>query len=303
MSVVVMDVDFELRQLRYFTVLAEELHFGRAAARLRVAQPALSQAIRRLERRLGFVLFVRTSRRVELTHQGASFLANAQRVFAELRSGVDSGREIAAGRLGNVAIGHTALATVTVLPQVLRHFRERHPLVRLSLRELPSGAQIESLRAGYVDVALVTGTFIEDGLSSLELQRDPLVALVPSSHRLARRRQVSVASLAEEPFVLFPRDQIPPVHDQILGLCRSSGFEPAIGQVAQSWHMMAALVGVGLGVAVVPRSVKRYGVAGVRHIPIRPTVIVATTLYWRADQSSAVARHFISATQETAGNE
>jgi DNA-binding transcriptional LysR family regulator len=168
----------EIRPLRYFAVLADELHFGSASAKLRIAQPALSQAIRRLESRPGFALFTRTSRKVELTRQGASFLASTQRIFGELRRGVEAGREIAAGRIGSVTIGHTVLAMVTVLPVVLRRFRERHPLVRLTMRELPSATQIEDLRAGYLDVAMVSGTCDDDSISSVALRRD-----APFCHR------------------------------------------------------------------------------------------------------------------------
>jgi DNA-binding transcriptional LysR family regulator len=293
-----MDTDIELRQLRSFIVLSSELHFGRAAAKLRVAQPALSQAIRRLEGRLGFALFNRTSRRVELTRQGASFLSSTHRALGELGRGVEAGREIAAGRIGSVMVGHTALAMVTVLPAVLRRFCKRHPLVRLTLRELPSAVQIENLSAGFVDVALVSGTVEEDGVLSTELRRDPLVAILPASHPLAGRRRVRVASLAHESFVLFPREQIPPLHDQILGLCRSSGFEPVIGQVAQSWQMIAALVGIGLGVSLVPASVKAYGVAGVRYVSVGSAGVVPTTLCWRSDENNAAAHDFVSATKE-----
>ena len=293
-----MDVELELRQLRYYVVLADELHFGRAAARLRIAQPALSQAVRRLERRLGFALFARTSRRVDLTRQGAAFLASSRRVLGELQRGVEAGRDIAAGRLGSVTIGHTALAMTTVLPAMLRRFRERHPLVRLVVRELPSAAQIEQLRAGYLDAAVVTGRFDEDDLSWLELRRDPLVALFPPGHRLGRRRKVGVASLAREPFIVFPREQIPSVYDQIVTLCRASGFNPDIAQEAQSWQMIAALVGVGLGVAIVPASVKRYGIAGVRCVPLTPTTTMPTALYWRRDVANIAAHHLISTTRD-----
>lgn len=294
----IMDVELEFRQLRYFVALADELHFGRAAARLRIAQPALSQAMRRLEQRLGFTLLARTSRRVDLTRQGAAFLASTRRVLDEVQRGVETGRDIAAGKVGNVTLGHTALAMITVLPAILRRFRERHPTVRLAVRELPSAVQIEHLRAGYVDAAIVTGRFAEDELSWLELRRDALVALLPPGHPLGRRRKVSVASLAREPFILFPREQIPSVYDQIVKLCRASGFDPDMAQLAQSWQMIAALVGVGLGVSIVPAPVKRYAVAGVRCVPLSPTTTMPTALYWRSDVGNIPAQLFISTTRD-----
>jgi DNA-binding transcriptional LysR family regulator len=289
---------WEFRQLQYFGVLAEELHFGNAAARLGVAQPALSQAIRRLEQRLGFALFSRTSRRVRLTPQGGRILASTERVLRELRRGLADAREIAAGRTGGLTIGHTALSMLTVLPAVLRRYRQAQPAVRLSFRELSSAQQLDQLQAGYLDVAIVSGTFEGQGVATLELRRDPLIVVLHRSHRLAGRRSLPISQLASEPFILFPREQIPPVYDQILELCRASGFEPAIAHVAQSWHLIAALVGLGLGISIVPLSVQRYLVKEVRAVPIRPQVAVATTLGWLPDASTGATSPFIAAARE-----
>lgn len=277
--------ELELRPLRYFMVVAEELHFARAAARIRIAQPALSQAIRRLEARLGFLLFMRTSRRVTLTVQGAAFLARTRRAFEEIDRGVVAGRDIAAGRLGQVVIGHTALAMLTVLPGILRQFRARHPKVRLSLRELDSTEQIDAVRAGTIDVAIVTGSVEASELVTRRLRVDALVAALPSTYRL-RAAGISVSSLAQDPFVLFPREQIPSVYDQIIAACRTAGFDPAIAQVAQSWHMIASLVAVGLGVSIVPASVERYGVHGVRYAALKGHGNVATTICRRTDATN-----------------
>jgi len=290
-----MNPEIELRQLRYFAVLAEELHFGRAAAALRVAQPALSQNIRRLEGRLGFSLFERTTRRVHLTAAGAEFLISVHRLSAELGRGVQSAREVSAGALGTVTVGYIATAMLTVLPVLVRKFRERHPRLRLSLRELSSEAQLQALRSGELDVAIVSGRPDDEGLVSYELYRDPLVALLPSDHRLAKRDRVTLSSLANEPFILFPQWQTPGLHDQIVRLCRSSGFEPVVGQEAQSWHVIAALVGVGLGVSVAPASVRRYRVAGVRFRSLRPAASISTMLCMRAGDASLATGHFYSA--------
>src|SRR4029077_7508876 len=136
-----------------------------------------------------------------------------------------------------------------LLPVLLDRFRHAHPSVHLNLRELPSAFQIQQLHAGYVDVAIVTGQVHDDGVLTLEVTRDPLVALVPSSHLFARLRRMKLSSLAGEPFVLFPREQIPSMYDHILELCRAAGFEPRVAQLAQSWHMIATLVRLRLGVS------------------------------------------------------
>jgi DNA-binding transcriptional LysR family regulator len=149
-----------------------------------------------------------------------------------------------------------------------------------------------------VDVAIVAGRVRDPGLLTLEVARNPLIALVPSAHRLARRRRVPLSSLAGEPFVLFPRDQIPSVYDDILRLCRSAGFEPHVAQLAQSWHMIATLVRLGLGVSVVPAAVRRYFVRGTQPIAVSPSGTVTTTMAWRSGANSAPTLQLVELTRE-----
>ncbi|MBA3406274.1 MAG: LysR family transcriptional regulator [Gemmatimonadaceae bacterium] len=288
----------ELRHLRSFIVLGDELHFSRAAAALRVAQPALSQQIRRLETALGFRLFDRTSRKVELTPAGVSFLDHVRRLFLELDRAAQTGQHIASGKTGTLTVGYVQTAMVTVLPTIVRRFRERQPDVRVLLRELSSIPQIEGLRRGEIDVAIVSGTPGDEDIASFEVWRDPLVALVPPAHPASRRRSVSVSALATDPFIMFPRSQTPHVYDQIVSLCRKSGFEPTIAQEAQSWHLIAELVGAGMGVSVAPSSVRRYRVARVRYVPLRPTDSLSTMICYRRAEASIVAKLFVETARE-----
>jgi len=285
--------DVEFSQLRSFVVLGEELHFGKAAARLRVAQPGLSQQIRRLEERLGFKLFDRTSRTVTLTPAGSSFLANVRKLFIDLDRAVASGHDLASGRIGTVRVGYTALAMLTVLPPFVRRFRQRQPDVRVLLHELPSAAQLEGLRNGDLDAAILTGLPNDESIQHFQLWEDPFIVLLPENHAYAKKNTVSAVALEREQLIIFPRFQTPVLYDQILSLCRNSGFEPTIGQEAQSWHMIAELVSAGVGVAIAPLSVMRYRVSGLKYVALRPGGKVYTTLCFNRRGLSAGAKLFV----------
>jgi DNA-binding transcriptional LysR family regulator len=285
--------DIELAQLRVFVVLAEELHFGKAATRLRVAQPALSQQIARLEARLKFRVFDRTSRRVMLTAAGASFLERVRVILGEIDSAVRTGREIASGNVGTVRAGYIATAMLTLLPRIVREFRARHPGVRIELREMSSAPQIESLLQGELDVAITTGSPDDDSLLCFEARRDPLVAVLPKDSPIPRSKSTSPKSLAGNPLIIFPRAQAPAFYDQVVKLCRDSGFDPNIDQEAQSWHMIAQLVSSEMGVAIAPESVQRYRVSGVRYIRLRPGGTVSTTICCQRDGTNPAAKLFV----------
>jgi DNA-binding transcriptional LysR family regulator len=257
------------------------LHFGKAAKRLRVAQPALSQQIARLEVRLRFRIFDRTSRRVTLTAAGTSFLERVRVIVGEIDSAVRTGREIASGQMGTVRVGYIATVMLTVLPRIVREFRARHPRVRIELREMSSAPQIESLVKGELDVAITTGS------------SDPLVAVVPKNSPIPRSKSTSPKSLAGNPLIIFPRAQAPAFYDQVMKLCRDSGFDPIIDQEAQSWHMIAQLVSSEMGVAIAPESIQRYRVAGVRYIRLRPGGTVLTTICCQRDGTNPAAKLFV----------
>ena len=298
MYIHIMIPDVEFGQLRAFVVLAQELHFGNAAIVLRVAQPALSQQIRRLEQRLGFILFERSSRKVSLTPAGAAFLATARKIFIDLERAVETGHDLASGKLGTVTVGYTGLAMTTVLPTIVGKFREGHPDVRLLLRELSSAPQIDGLRKGDLDVAVITGPIDDGTIAHFQIWRDPLVALLPAGHPGAKKRSISASAFAGDQLITFPRVQTPALYDQILTLCRNGGFEPTLGQGAQSWHMIAELVSAGLGVSIVPRSVRRYRVAGVKYVLLRPGASVSTLMCYNRAGSSTPAKLLIETTRQ-----
>ena len=261
----------ELRHLRYFLAVAEELHFGRAARALGIRQPPLSQQIRALEDDLGVVLFDRSSRRVRLTPAGEAFRTDARRSLAAAEAARRAARRAGRGDIGDVVLGFVGSATYTLLPRILRAFRARYPDVHLTLRELPTSDQVEALRQGAIDIGLVrpplTGA---DALQVELLGADGLSVALPTDHPLARGRDVAAHRLADEPFVLFPRRLGPGLYDQILTYCRQAGFEPRTVQEAVQMQTIVALVAGGIGVSLVPSSMTRLRRADVAYRPVRP---------------------------------
>lgn len=245
---------FELRHLRYFVAVADELSFSRAAARIGIAQPPLSQQIRQLERLLDCTLFDRGGRRVRLTEAGAALLPEARRLLAEAAELGALVRRLGRGELGTLTIGFTPSTLFSPLPAAVRAFRERAPGVRVRLRELGPAEHVEALRAGRVDVAIVREPEAEPGLATLPVLREGFVAAVPAGHPLAGRRSIAVAAFRDEPFVLFPREVAPGLHRQVLALCRAAGFEPRVVQEAEEWQTILSLVEAGIGVSLIPES-------------------------------------------------
>jgi DNA-binding transcriptional LysR family regulator len=255
----------EIWQLRYFVAVAEQLHFGRAAAALHISQPPLSRAIRALEQRLGVTLFARSRRRVELTAEGTRLLGEARRMLGQLARTVQEVRGMARGEEGRLRIGFVSLADYGVLPGLLKAFKSARPGIALALREMLSPEQAAALAAGELDFGLllppVSGA---EPLEHIVVQRERFVAALPSSHRLASGRgKLAVSALAGEPFVMVPRDIAPGLYDIVTGLAARAGISFNVAQEAIQMQTVVSLVSTGLGVAIVPGSIANLGRRGV----------------------------------------
>ncbi len=253
--------DVELRHFRYFVAIAEDLSFTRAAARLNIAQPALSQQIRQLEQRLGTVLLVRAPR-VSLTPAGLALMAGARRALAHVHQATDTARRVGAGTRSALRVGLASSAALTAIPAVVKRFKAAHPAVDVRLREMHSAEQLDALRNGALDVAILREATTDPALASHELLREPLVLLAPAKHPLARIRAIDLARFADEAFVLFARRTAPTLFDQITALCGEAGFAPRVVHEAQEWHTISALVAGGLGISIAPQSVAALGIRG-----------------------------------------
>lgn len=264
-----MDHEIELRHLRYFVAVAEELHFGRAAERLHLAQPPLSQQIRKLEEILGYPLFERTSRSVKLTAAGQVFLERAQRTLRNVQRDVDETRSIGRGEVGSLHIGFVGSAMLTILPAIFRQYREAYSSVRLHLHESFTAKVIEGLQNGTLDAGLLRDGDPVEGLVATTIYSEPFVAVLPSRHHRARQKSISAGALRDEPFVYYPRSAGSRAYEKPLTLCEEQGFRPQIVQEAHNWLTILRLVGAGLGVTIAPACVRLIASPEVVCLPIQ----------------------------------
>ncbi|MFF2503078.1 LysR family transcriptional regulator [Streptomyces sp. NPDC058067] len=291
----------ELRQIRYFLALAEECHFGRAAARLHVAQPALSQQIKQLERELGISLFHRSTRHVELTEAGRDLTGYARTLLAEAERARVRMAELATGHAGRVSVGFIGTATYDVLPRVARTVRARLPHVTLELRgELLSPQLADGLLDGTYDLAVLRSGAATEELTSTPLRTEPLMAVLPAHHPLAAGPRISLGSLAGEPFVIHPAQARSAMYDRVLSACRRAGFQPPslveVGETAT----LVVLVAAGHGVALVPESVRSLRLDGVTYVPLTDPDTIDLVLARRTHGNSPSVQQVASIIEECA---
>jgi len=292
----------ELRQLRYFVAVAEELHFGRAARRLHMAQPPLSQAIKQLESELGATLLARTSRRVELTDAGRLLLDEARRTLAQADRAATTARLAAQGATGWLRLAFVASAACDILPSLLPAQRAAAPDVSLQLRELTTERQIDALDRDEVDLGIAREVEAREGLVITPLRDEPLVAALPADHPQAARAALALRELADEPFVMTPRRAVPRLHDTILALCRAAGFSPRVVQEALQFPTILSLVSAGVGAAIVPAPVAAFRSDGVAYVPLSDRdAQSAVAFVHRADHEGAVLRSVLDRALTTLG--
>jgi DNA-binding transcriptional LysR family regulator len=288
--------ELPLPQLHAFVVLAEELHFGHAATRLGIAQPPLSQQIRRLEEKVGHALFTRPPGRVALTPAGRELLPAARQALTDLAQGLAAARAVGSGRTGRLRVGFAASLALTVLPGLLGAHRHRFPGVELDIREMTTAAQLTALREGTIDVGLLREPpATAEGLTFRTLLTEPLVAVLPVGHPLARHRRIALAALADQPFVLLPREAGPGLHDRITGACATAGFTPRVTQHAVEWQTVCGLVEAGLGVSLAPAAIRRIRLKGTAFRPLEPpTAETTVAAAWRSADDSPLVSNLLT---------
>jgi DNA-binding transcriptional LysR family regulator len=298
----------ELRHLRYFIAVAEEGQITRAAERLGIEQPPLSQQMRALERELGAQLLRRKPRGVEPTHAGQAFLADARAILAQVDHAFATTRRAARGEQGRISVGFTSSAPFhPFVPRVFRAFRQAYPLVGLTLEESGTTELIESLRDERIDAAFIR-TPVSDpaGLTVTPLLEETMLVALPSDHDLALRKNkadpaLPLKALAAEPFILYRRRTGPGLYDAIIAACHAAGFSPRIGQEAPRIVSTLNLVAAGLGISVVPASLQRMHMDGVVYCRLkgaaqpRAPLLLAT----RRGEASAAVRRFAELVRRT----
>ena len=285
----------ELRHLRYFVTLAEELHFGRAAEKLHISQPPLSMQIRALEQELGVMLFNRTQRHVALTQAGHALLGEARQVLVRVEQAVLITRRAGRGEIGELAVGFISVADYNVLPVVLREFRRKYPLVNLTLREATTDTQVRDLLAGRLDVGFLLPPVTEPTLESVAILREPLIAALPEKHPLATKPgKLALEKLKDAPFILFPRPNAPGLYDDVVSCCKAAGFSPRVEQEAIQMQTIISLVSAELGVALVPASLTNLRRTGVIYKSLKQqSPLTEIHLAWRRGDELPALRVFV----------
>ncbi|MFB7779165.1 LysR substrate-binding domain-containing protein [Streptomyces bauhiniae] len=291
----------ELRQIRYFLALAEERHFGRAASRLLVAQPALSQQIKQLERELGSTLFNRSTRHVALTEAGRLLLEHAHSLVAEEERARRHMAELAAGRAGRVSTGFIGTATYDLLPQVARTVRAELPGVTMDLRgELLTPDLLAGLLTGTYDLAVLRGPLDHEDIRTTPLRSESLVAVLPSHHPLANRRRIPLKALADEPFVVHPARSS--MYGSVLAACRRAGFQPTSLTEVGETATLVVFVAAGHGVALVPEPVQSLRLASVSYVPLAQRESVGLVLARSARPATPAVEQVAAVIQKSVEN-
>lgn len=290
----------ELRHLRYFIAVAEELHFSKAALRVGIAQPPFSQQIKALEREIGVSLLTRTKRSVQLTAAGNAFLTEARNALAHVTRATRSAQRAARGEIGRLAIGFVDSAVYGVFPRVLRHMRAKYPDLALTLLDMNSDEQLQALRTTRLDVGLIRPPLADiTGLRLETIATEPLMVALPQDHRLARQSHIALSDLANEPFIFVPRRFGSGYYDHLMAVCTRGGFSPHVVQEAKAAQTMVSLVAGGLGVSLVPTSLINLQRRGVAYRPLQPPAPTTDlAMIWRQDDGSASLQAFLTAIRQ-----
>ena len=290
------------RQLRYFTVLAEELHFGRSARRLNISQPPLSAGIQQLEQEVGVPLLDRTSRHVALTPAGRLFADRARRLLADLSESTGLARKIASSPGEIVRVGFVPSMIFRGLPEILAAFRRRHPDHSVELRDMNSAAQLVSLAERRIEIGFVHQVEAPGPCEALLIGQEAFVCCLPADHSLARRASLSLAEIGLEPLIMFSRERAPAYHDHILRLFRTAKVAPIVAHEVGNWLTIAALVGHGLGVALVPAALAKIGLGRAVFVPLRESwASCEVHCVWSADEAHEGRDRLIACVRETLG--
>lgn len=292
----------KLHFLRYFVVLAEELHFGRAANKLAITQPPLSSAIKSLEAELEVQLLIRDSKHVELTQAGEAFLEEARQILEQVARASNLAKIVARGIRGRLVIGMTGSLVYREVPVIVRQFNAEMPDVDVVLREMSSADQLNELLRGQINAGFVNASTVPPQLASLPMGEDEFVLCLPEDHPKAQGDSVDLKQLADERFVMFSRDVAPANHDNVIAVFSRAGIHPKIAHAARQWLTIVAMVANGLGVSLVPRTLARSRVHGVKFMRISGEQVLAPAmLVWNPAYCLPTVRSFIECSERILG--
>jgi DNA-binding transcriptional LysR family regulator len=294
-----MNDDIELRHLRYFLAVAETLHFSKAAERLGIAQPPLSQQIKRLEQLLGHRLFDRTTRGAKLTLAGQLLAERARSTLEKIQDDLAQVRRLGRCEEGTLTVGYAGSVMFTELPAAIERYRRRYPKVELRLRELSTAPQIAALLNGTIDLGFLRDGDPTQGIQLTTVLQERYVAVLPRGHALARKRSLRVRDLAAEPFILFARRMGPLAFDRTIACCEKSGFRPNIVQDAPQWPTLVRLVAAGLGVSLAPACVASIAIPGAVYRDVHAASRTTVDLGRKTPTTSTLSNNFIEIAVQT----
>ncbi|ABS75648.1 MULTISPECIES: acetoin biosynthesis transcriptional regulator AlsR [Bacillus] len=284
----------ELRHLQYFIAVAEELHFGKAALRLNMTQPPLSQQIKQLEKEVGVTLLKRTKRVVELSAAGESFLKHSRNAIEEIDKAIEMAQRTARGELGRLVVGFVGSATYEFLPPIIREFREKFPSVKLDLREISSFRQQEELLKGNIDIGILHPPLQHSALHMEKVQSSPCILALPKQHPLTAKQTIDIQDLKNEPIITLSKETWPTLYLEFVNYCEQAGFKPKIVQEATEYQMVIGLVSAGIGVTFVPSSAKKLFNLEVAYRGINQVQLTAEwVIAYRKDNQNPILKHFL----------
>ncbi|WP_051899354.1 LysR substrate-binding domain-containing protein [Sciscionella sediminilitoris] len=293
-------MDIDVRRLHLFMAVADELHFSRAAKRLHVSQPLLSQQIRALEKELGTQLFTRSSRVVELTAAGQALMDATPRVLYELQRATVDVEQAANGVLGRLLVGSVRTALAGITPSIMRALRTEHPELRIDLANMETAAQLQALADKRIDVGIVRATTTAEDLILEPLTADPLVAVFPQDHPLAGMSAIEPAQLAAEPFITWPRHLNADFYDILIAYCREHGFSPHIAAEGGDIDTQLAFVAAGIGISLQPSFYATAGRSDVAFRPLHGTTPHIELRLARRKETNPAVQHFVDAARRVA---
>lgn len=283
----------DLRHIRTFLALAEELHFGRAAHRLRVAQSAVSQTLRALEEEIGAALLERSTRHVRLTPAGQQYVQHARAALAQLDDGAAAALRAASGEVGELRLSFTLMSALTVLPRVVTRFQRAYPRVRLVVTPGGSTEQLDAIRAGRCDIGFMAFKRDAKPLESLVVARAALVAVLPSRHPLSKRSRLELSELAHETFIFLRQQSEPQIYEHFRAKCAAAGFEPRFAMEVEHVEALLAFVAAGFGVSCVPSLVEQVRFKGVSTVPLALETRGGISAVWQPQRLNPTAAHFL----------
>lgn len=291
----------ELRHLRYFIAVAEELHFGRAAERLQISQPPLSLQIKQLETKLGVLLFSRTRQRVELTTAGESFLKNTYKIMKLIDNACEESQRVDRGESGQLILAFTGAIGFELLPTILRAYQDKYPDVNIILKQMTTSDQIVAFRKNEIDVGLIVMPVLSESLNIELLHEEPFIVVLPRTHYLAQDGgTINIANLVNEKFIMTPRISGEGYYDSIISLCHSAGFSPKKTQEADELHTVVSFVASGMGIAILPSSIQFVKNDDIAYFPLDNNFSdYKTGIAWNKTEDSPTALSFISFLRES----